>query len=309
MEVRSCFVPRGGRIFGQIDYPALELHALAQACIDLLGYSSLATAINNGLDPHLAVAAQILKIPYAEAKARKKEDEVDKARQVGKVVDFGVPGGLGAPKLVMFAKKGYGVHMTEEEAKGYKKIFLETWPEMKDYFALVAALTRNQDGRDGKGRATFQHLRSKRWRGGATYTSACNSYFQGLGADATTAAGYAISKACYVEKNSPLFGSRIVNFVHDEFILETDVGLGAGLAANEMGRIAAEVANEWMPDCPFQPLEALLMSRWSKAAFPVFDSAGNLAAWRPEDWKIVKKETVPVDQLAWRKENGQWRKS
>lgn len=253
----------------------------------------------------MVVAAGVLKISYDEAKRRKKEPEVDNARQVGKIVNFGVPGGLGAPKLVLFARKGYNVTITEDEAKKLKKVFLETWPEMRDYFYLVGRMTDNAEGR-----AVFKHLRSNRWRGDASYTSTCNSFFQGLGADAATAAGYAISRACYIERGSPLFSSRIVNFIHDEFLLETDIAVGHE-AANEMGRIAAEVANEWMPDCPFQPLEALLMSRWSKAAFPVFGADARLTAWRPEDWKSVKGPeghpiTVPVDSERWLKTSLGW---
>lgn len=306
MEIRQAFVPRPGHIFCQVDYPALELHALSQVCFDLLKFSSLGKAINAGLDPHLSVAKDILRVSYEEAKARKKEDDVDDARQTGKVANFGIPGGLGAPKLVLFAKKGYNVTFDPdpekalEFAKNLKKTWLQTWPEMRDYFYIIGRLTDNAEGR-----AVFQHLRSNRWRGGASYTSTCNSYFQGLGADAATAAGYEISRACYVEEDSPLFGCRLVNFIHDEFILEAPIAR-AHEAAVEMGRIAAKVANEWMPQCPFAPLEALLMSRWSKAAFPVYGADNRLTAWRPQDWKIVQKQTVPVNDNAWRKTTLGW---
>lgn len=283
----------------------MELHGLSQVCKTLLGHSTLGKAINAGLDPHLSVASDILHLPYEEAKKRKKELTIDNARQVGKVANFGIPGGLGAPKLVMFAKKSYNVSLTEDEAKQLKKQWLQTWPEMRDYFYLIGRMTDNAEGR-----AVFKHIKSNRWRGDASYTSTCNSFFQGLGADAVTAAGYVISRACYTDRSSPLFGSRLVNCIHDEFILEAPIDR-AHEAANEMGRIAAEVANEWMPDCPFQPLEALLMSRWSKAAFPVFGADERLTAWRPEDWKSVRGPeghpiTVPVDNERWLKTSLGW---
>jgi hypothetical protein len=269
--IRECFVPRPGFVFAQSDYDGLELRTLAQTCLTLLGRSELAGALNAGLDPHLALAATILGITYDEAKARKKDEDVQNARQVAKVANFGFPGGLGIKTLVLFARKGYGVTLTEEQAQDLKDQWLRQWPEMREYFALVSRLS------DGPYGATITQIGSNRVRGGASYTAACNSFFQGLGADATKHAGFLIAKACYVDRASPLFGSRIVCYVHDEFILEVPEAR-AHEAAEELALLMIVGANEWLPDVP-ATTEPLLMRYWSKDAKRLVGADGKLIPW------------------------------
>lgn len=278
--IREAIVPRPGRVFVQADYPGLELRTLAQTCFDLFGHSALGDMLNRGEDPHLAFAAKVLGIPYDEAKEHKKRKDVDAARQVGKVFNFGSPGGLGAEKLVLFARKTYDVTLSIEQAREFKQTWLETFPEMREFFAHVARLTDNEDDR-----ATLKQLRSDRIRGGTPYTAACNTYFQGLGADATKAAGFAVSRACYVDAASPIFGSRIANYVHDEFILETDDRPEAHDAAIELSRLLREEANRWLPSVPFKEPdpEPLIMRLWSKEAVAVHDENGRLVPWEPKE--------------------------
>lgn len=278
MEVRQCFVPRPGYVFIQGDYPSLELHTLGQACLDLVGYSTLATSINAGIDPHTALAAKILGMSYEQgAKLKKSKDkDFDMARQTAKVANFGLPGGLGVEKFVFFAKKSYKVVLTPERAKELKQQWLAQWPEMKEYFAFIRKLVDNP-----KKLATLRHLRSNRWRSGATYTAAANSFFQGLGADAACHALWLVQKECYAVPTSPLFGTRCVNFVHDEIIAESPVDV-APEAAVRLGQVMADGANPWLPGCPFEPIETLLMTRWSKSAEPLKDANGRLTPWSPK---------------------------
>jgi DNA polymerase I len=224
------------------------------------------------MDPHLAMGARLLGMAYEDAEANKKRDDVKHARQLAKVANFGFPGGLGAPKLVAFAAKS-GVTITEPFAKDLKKTWLEQWPEMRDFFGHVAGLTNNPEQL-----GTVVQLRSNRIRGGAHYTAACNTYFQGLGADATKHAGWLITKACYTDRTSPLYGSRLVAFVHDEFLLET-LEATAHEAAHELSRLMIVGANEWLPDVPFTEVEPLLMRVWSKDAEPIYDAQGRLVPW------------------------------
>lgn len=276
--IRECFVPRPGRVFVQADYSGLELATLAQACIDLLGESALADAINARLDPHTELASDILGISAEEGRRRRedKEDhEFDNARQTAKVANFGFPGGLGAAKLVLFARKTYGVEMTEDQARELKRQWLSRWPEMQKYFSYVNSLV------GGNGLACLEQLRSGRIRGGATYTAACNSFFQGLGADATGHAGWLVCKACYVDTQSPLFGARIVNYVHDEMILECDEDRAAD-AGEELSRLMVLGASEWIPDLKLQA-EPCLMRVWSKEAKTLRDESGRLVPWAPKE--------------------------
>jgi hypothetical protein len=49
-----------------------------------------------------------------------------------------------------------------------------------------------------------------------------------------------------------MFGSRLVNFVHDEFIAEVIADpVRASDAVREMCRLMMVGANRWLPDVPF----------------------------------------------------------
>lgn len=271
-DVRSCFVPRKGMVFAQADYASLELHTLSQVCLDILGQSKLAEVLNSGEDPHTHMAAKIGGVSLAEAKALKKakDKQFDRWRQSAKVANFGFPGGLGPKSLVAFAKATYGVILTEPEARGLKGAWQAQWTEMPFYFAHVNGLMK-------QGKATLKQVRSNRYRGGALYTEACNSYFQGLGADAASRATWLLAKACYLDRASSLYGSRVVNFVHDEFFTETPDNEGAHDAAHEQVRLMIAGANEVLPDVPART-DPVLMRWWSKDAQAVFVN-GRLVPW------------------------------
>jgi hypothetical protein len=205
-NVRECLVPRPGHVFVVADYKGLELCTLAQVCWTLLGHSRLGEAINAGVDPHLMVAEQIL--GRRTTKEELKSEAVQNARQTGKVANFGFPGGLGAAALVHFAKQSYGVELSEDQARDLKRVWLETWPEMRRFLRL----DRTRHGATRGDRATLfgtpaRQCRVLRW---------LQYHLQGLGADIAKAAGFDLARWCYLES-----GARITLFVHDEFVVES----------------------------------------------------------------------------------------
>ncbi len=258
-----------------VDFDSLELRALAQTCLTLFGRSKMAEALRAGKDLHLQVASTILGISYEEAEKRKKEPEVKNARQLAKVANFGFPGGLGAGALVDFARMSYGVTLTADEAKRLKQQFLTAWPEIELFFRYVAALPGLEFNE-----AKITHLVSKRVRGGLNYTAALNSHFQSLAADGAKAALFAASYECYCDEASPLYGSRIVNFVHDEIIAEVPVEVGHEAAARLTEIMIREMAR-YIPDVPITA-SPVLMTHWSKDAEAVFVD-GRLCVWTPPD--------------------------
>lgn len=270
--IRECFVPRAGNVFVVADYDGLELRTLGQACKKIVGWSKLADILNEGKDPHLQVAAAILKISYEDAEKRyaKEDPEVENARQFAKIANFGFPGGLGFEALILFARRSdKKIEMTVDEARQLKEDWMLAFPEMELYFDHIN--TKCQQGKyvDGQGLATIQQLFSKRIRGNIRYTVACNSYFQGLGSDATKNAGWLITKACYVDKESPLYGCYIVNYVHDEFILEAPEGR-AHEVAMELARLMVLGATPYLPDVPPTVSKPLVSRCWSKKARQVW---------------------------------------
>lgn len=222
-------------------------------------------------------AASILKMDYAVAKSlyKAKDVKVTNARQTGKVMNFGTPGGLGAKTLVAFAKSGYGVVITEEEARALKKEWFETYPEMRKYFDKISRMSVQDPF--GEMLHSVEQVVTKRLRGDCFYTAACNSFFQGLGADATKAAGFLIAKECYVDRSSPLFGSRIVNYIHDEFILEC-LEENCDAVARRLPRAMEEGASPFLPGVPPVVDEVTVSRLWSKNAKKV-EVDGKIVPW------------------------------
>jgi DNA polymerase I-like protein with 3'-5' exonuclease and polymerase domains len=283
--VRECFVPRKGFVFSAADYSTLELCTLAQVCLDLFGWSSMADALHAGQDLHLRMAAAILGITYDEAHARKKTPEVKEMRQLAKAANFGYPGGLGAASFATYAHATYGVTVTEEESRALKAQWLAAWPEMRLFFDHVGEKLAMRDSFD------LVQPRSGRVRGGVGYCDGCNSHFQGLASDGAKAAMFFIQQESYTgfselwtrEEHatpSPLYGCRMVAFIHDEFVLEVPEAIDLARAATtRLLEVMVQGMGIYVPDVPIKA-EPTLMTRWYKDAEPVYDDAGNLLVWK-----------------------------
>ena len=270
---RECFVPREGKIFAAIDYSSLELCTLAQVNLRLFNYSKMAEALNDGRDLHLEFAAQLLNISYEEAVQRRASGDKDikKARQDAKAGNFGFPGGLGIAAFVDYASS-MGIPMTFNRAQDLKDQWMETWPEMKSYFEMIAHASDTSE----TGRFTVRQLGSDRLRGGCSYTSGANTLFQGLAADGAKAAMWALTKAMYGDPDSPLYGVRCWAFIHDEFLFEGPEE-NSHLWARAASDIMIREMQKYTPSIPIKA-EPALMRRWYKDAEAVY-TEGKLVVW------------------------------
>jgi len=282
--IREAFIPRAGYVFAMADYSGLELAMMAQACLELVGFSHLADAINANRDAHLEVAARILQRPYDELvtiyenEDHPEWDVVYKARQTGKVANFGFPGGLGAATLVEYARALYNVRITEAEAKNLKRIWLDTFPEFRRYFQIIGAAVERGLG--------ITQLYTRRHRGKVTYCAAANTLFQGLGADVAKSAGWKIARACFNDVHSPLWGSFPVVFAHDEWILEVPE-YKAHEAAIELERLMLEAARELVKGVRLKAAPKLAR-RWAKKAKTLKDGNGRLIPWDKPYLELMK---------------------
>lgn len=285
--VRECFVPRPGFVYSSVDYHVAELCALAQICIWMLGFSKLAEALNNDIDPHLLLAAeQLLNITYEEAFRRKKDKDVADMRQLAKSASFGFPGGLGARTFIDFAKNSYNVYITEDEARVLKEKWLNQWPEMRLYFRKIANFMRGYDEK-GQSIGDIEQYISGRIRGRCRYTAACNTLFQGAVADSCKESLYQMQKECYL-LGGRMYGARPVVFVHDEIIAEVPEERAEEYAFIQSG-IMVKTMQEMCPDVKIKA-EPALMRAWYKNAEAVYNRAGHLIPWDP-NVKYVKDET------------------
>jgi hypothetical protein len=198
-----------------------------------------------------------------------------------------------------------------------KDFWTGQWPEMKQYFNYVQQCVENGMIITGEMLEWWPHLKewftageqlapgevmqlvSGRIRGGVTFTSGANGFFQGLLADACKAALRRCSRECYVEtivpeklydnsvpskyagKKSPLYGSRAIVFAHDEIIFEHPEAM-AHDAVMRVSEVMVDCLRMYCPTvakaCKAEPT---LMRKWFKNATKVVHG-GRVVPWTPE---------------------------
>jgi DNA polymerase I-like protein with 3'-5' exonuclease and polymerase domains len=162
---RQTFLPRSGSFLLAVDYSFIELRTFAAAALQRYGWSDMADVIKRGVDPHAHTAAMMLGVPPEEFLAWKDneavvetkeedgkevviklKDRFDRARQMAKPVNFGVPGGLGVASLVAYAHSTYKVDFTFEEAQERRELLTKKiYKELDLYLAEdgAAIVARN----------------------------------------------------------------------------------------------------------------------------------------------------------------------
>lgn len=271
--LRECIVAPDGHALLACDYDSLELRALAQVLLDLTGSSQLAGHYQRDpdFDPHTNLASQILGVSYEDGLALKaaKDKRLLATRQMSKAANFGYPGGMGVEKFILFAFQSYGVTLSYDQAYKLREDWFAANPEMRDYFNLINSY---------KG-GSIKQLRSGRVRGNVGFCDGANSFFQGLAADGAKHALRLITRECYTDRSSPLYGSRPVVFVHDENILYTPLDRVAD-AGKRLAELMIEGMAKYIPNVPIR-CETAAADHWSKSMEPVYDEEGRLTLWTP----------------------------
>lgn len=280
--VRECFKARDGSVFAFCDYDTLEMLTLAQTCIELFGYSCIADAANAGQDFHLVLAAAMLGISYDDAKQRHADGDPEllEARQFCKIGNYGFAGGMGPTTFVAYAK-GYGIVVPLALARSLHTGFRRTWREVRQYFEFASSLMS-----DGNRARVVEFPKSKLMRGDVSYTAVCNGFFQHRAAMGAKAALYAVSKECYLDLGTPLYGCRPWLFAHDEIGMEIPyAGQRASDAALWLQRVMIDEMKRWCPDVPIGATAAMTR-RWYKGAKAVYVD-GVMVPSKPEGKKWV----------------------
>lgn len=276
---RECFEPRPGMVYCSVDYDTAELRALAAYCEDEFGESRMADALRSGDDLHLMLAATILGISYDEAKRKKKDPEVYAARQLAKILNFGLGGGMGVRRLVEACAIA-GVQIDETRARELIAAYKQQWPEIAQAFTHAARAT------EATGVADALTPWSGRLRANCYYSEFLNNVFQASVADMAKAALFAVVYECYTDRlypgtpavaGTPLYGSRVVMFLHDELFAELPAEQ-ADAAARRMAQLQTAVAGRTQERVLMTCTPALMLE-WSKGAEAVYNAEGELVPW------------------------------
>ena len=173
---------------------------------------------------------------------------------------------------------------------------LERWPHLKDWFTPWQRL---------EPATIMQHVSGRLRRAGSDdeekspFCTLANGFFQGLLADIAKHAHRIITRECYVRTivpdmlfpnskrsqfagmESPLFGSRIPVFQHDEVIGEHPASI-AHEAATRIAEIMRDVMRWYCPDlAEAAEAEETLMLKWLKGAEKVVHG-GRIVPWEPD---------------------------
>ena len=207
--------------------------------------------INAGIDPHRWFAGVLRKVItpdlskaddpewVAWLSAYLEEKISDADRSLAKEGNFGFPGSLGAKRFYLNSRSK-GIEMTYDEAVEMRAAWISTFREMKwhmnpERVRDAGEMNRNLFGYHGAWQPiddqgdeyddedyeeiangkddSFGYcavLPTGQVRNRCSYNAACNFQFQGLVAHGAKAAGWNLVKNGY--------GSRLYNFVHDEYL-------------------------------------------------------------------------------------------
>lgn len=198
---RSCFIPEEGFIYSIGDYSQIELRIAACVAPDAV----MLAAYKSGIDLHRLTAATVYGCNL--------EDVTKEQRQAAKSLNFGLVYGMSADTLRTYARNNYGVDMSEGQAKEYRFRFFKKYSGLRNWHnKTYEALNRDVvEIRTASGRL-------RKWADQPPWVShLLNTPVQGSAADGMKKAHILLHKALepYGED------ARIVNVVHDEFVIET----------------------------------------------------------------------------------------
>jgi hypothetical protein len=288
---RECIEAPPGYVLMSVDYTAQEMGTLAQTCLDVFGVSPLADAINAGKDVHSTLTVDLLELEgvylsYEDIERIRHDPDdpqytvVTTARNLAKVLNFGIPGGMGNKAFTQHART-QGFDMTTERAVVLRAAFFKRWTSVEKLLKVKIGGMSNRAGRDSEGKGlpfAYRHPRSQVVRGGMIYTSAANHNFQHLAAIITKEALVRVVHEAMTDPSSPLWGVRVINHIHDELL-----ALGPKETMHAWGwrisEIMVEVGEHWTPHVRVAA-DPAAMYKWTKKAQTVHKD-GKLVAWEP----------------------------
>jgi DNA polymerase-1 len=196
-DLRKIFVAPSGKELVIADFSQIELRIAAE----YVNEEKMIEAFQKGEDMHVLTASLVL--------GKKKEDVTKEERQLAKAMNYGLIYGISAKGLMEYAKFGYGVDISLEEAKDLIKRFFKAFPRFYEWHQSLRETLRD------KGRVEGKTLLGRKYVA-ETFQDAANYPIQGTGADMLK---LAVDIFAYQSKEQN-YDVKIVNLVHDEIVAE-----------------------------------------------------------------------------------------
>jgi DNA polymerase-1 len=194
---RACFRAPEGRVLVKGDYSQIELRIAAK----IAGDRRMLDAYANGEDLHSLTARQMTG----------KEEVTSQERKRAKPVNFGRIYGQGVERLRRTAKADYGLDLTEGEAAGYRRAFFDLYRGIRQWHDGIRR-ARATETRTLAGRRVLVEA-------DGFYGAKANYMVQGTGGD-----GLKLALALLYERRDQCPGAFPVLAIHDEIVVEADVG-------------------------------------------------------------------------------------
>lgn len=121
--VRGVFGAEPGWAFVEADYSQIELRIAAQ----LANERTMLQLYASGQDIHMAMAMRMTGKPASKVTAEE--------RKKAKAVNFGFLYGMGWTKFIHTAFSNYGLVVTEEESRAFRKSFFDQFPDLLPWHA------------------------------------------------------------------------------------------------------------------------------------------------------------------------------
>jgi DNA polymerase-1 len=193
-EFKQCFRAPEGFVFVTGDLSQIELRVAGILSEDEV----INEAYRNGEDLHRSMAARM---------SGKEPDDITKdERTAAKAVNFGLLFGAGAETLQRQAVSSYGIDMSLEEAREYRDLFFETYPQFHEWQQEIVEATNLY------GSSESNLIRLTRHYDKEVYTHAMNYPIQSSAWEVLALA------ILYVDTHAPE-GVHISHHVYDELTL------------------------------------------------------------------------------------------
>jgi uracil-DNA glycosylase family 4 len=203
--MRTCLGAPPGWKFVEADFSQIELRLAAM----LARETRMLRAFATGEDIHLKTAV--------EGTGKHPGDITKEERKLAKGINFGLLYDMGYKKLVEYLFENYGIEISEEAAKAWKRRFFESYPRLVSWHDRQRRLVHRY-GRVSSAIGRVRHLPDVRSSNESVVAEAerqaINSPVQSLASDLMLAA------MVRLDHKLPSRDARIVGTVHDAILLE-----------------------------------------------------------------------------------------